>query len=282
MHLEIPEGANVQIIVGSPTPQALADESRQARPAQTGGGPILKGLAVAIGLVGTFVVGQHFGGRAANTQTAAAFSTPPPAPTREQHAFPGRATPLFAAATGFRRSAARVPGPTAPAADRDASSWDDIRQDPVWLGAVKLAIPRQIVGPQEQFERTGAQSLRDIRPFTTRLSEGLRSSASGIVLAIAAGATFFEPAVVNVTVPLSALYALWVLTRRPKPCPPATLRGDPRSQQSDTWQPQTEAGERDGIHRMEHFGSRTLGDGRGRPAAHDDSGTTGAGKTTAP
>ena len=79
-----------------------------------------------------------------------------------------------------------------------------------------MAIARQIVGPQEQFERTGAQSLRDIRPFTTRLSEGLRSSASGIVLAIAAGATFFEPVVVNVTVPLSALYAVWVLTRRPK------------------------------------------------------------------
>ena len=79
-----------------------------------------------------------------------------------------------------------------------------------------MAVARQIVGPQEQFERTGAQSLRDIRPFTTRLSEGLRSSASGIVLAIAAGATYFEPAVVNVTVPLSALYALWVLTRRPK------------------------------------------------------------------
>ena len=62
-----------------------------------------------------------------------------------------------------------------------------------------MAVARQIVGPQEQFERTGAQSLRDIRPFTTRLSEGLRSSASGIVLAIAAGATFFEPAVVNLT-----------------------------------------------------------------------------------
>jgi len=79
-----------------------------------------------------------------------------------------------------------------------------------------LAVARRIVGPQEQFERTGAQSLRDIRPFTTRLSEGLRSSASGLVLAIAAGATFFEPAVVNVTVPLSAFYALWVLTRHPK------------------------------------------------------------------
>ena len=56
-----------------------------------------------------------------------------------------------------------------------------------------MAVARQIVGPQEQFERTGAQSLRDIRPFTTRLSEGLRSSASGLVLAICAGVAFFEP-----------------------------------------------------------------------------------------
>ena len=77
-------------------------------------------------------------------------------------------------------------------------------------------IPRQIVGPQEQFERTGAQSLRDIRPFTTRLSEGLRSSASGLVLGMMAAGTFFEPAVVDLTVPVSLLYALWVLTRRVK------------------------------------------------------------------
>ena len=79
-----------------------------------------------------------------------------------------------------------------------------------------MLIARRIVGPQEQFERTGGQSLRDIRPLTTRLSEGLRSSASGLVLAVAAVGTFLEPAVVNVTVPLSALYALWVLTRRPR------------------------------------------------------------------
>lgn len=76
-----------------------------------------------------------------------------------------------------------------------------------------MAVVRKIVGPQDQFERTGVQSLRDIRPFTTRLSEGLRSSASGIVLAVAAGVTFFEPAVLDLTVPLSMLYALWVLTR---------------------------------------------------------------------
>jgi intracellular multiplication protein IcmO len=76
-----------------------------------------------------------------------------------------------------------------------------------------MAIARKIVGPQDHFERSGVQSLRDIRPFTTRLSEGLRSSASGIVLAVASGLTFFEPAALDLTVPLSMLYALWVLTR---------------------------------------------------------------------
>jgi intracellular multiplication protein IcmO len=76
-----------------------------------------------------------------------------------------------------------------------------------------MAVARKIVGPQDHFERSGVQSLRDIRPFTTRLSEDLRSSASGIVLAVAAGATFFEPAVLDLTVPLSMLYAAWVLTR---------------------------------------------------------------------
>ena len=79
-----------------------------------------------------------------------------------------------------------------------------------------MAVARKIVGPQEQYERSGAQSLRDIRPFTTRLSQGLRSSASGFVLAIAASVTWFEPAVIDATVPLSALYAVWVLTRAPK------------------------------------------------------------------
>ena len=78
-----------------------------------------------------------------------------------------------------------------------------------------MAIARQIVGPQAQFERSGAQSLRDIRPLTTRLSEALRGSASFVVLATAAVATWFEPAVIDLTVPASVLYATWVLTRRP-------------------------------------------------------------------
>jgi intracellular multiplication protein IcmO len=75
-------------------------------------------------------------------------------------------------------------------------------------------IPRQILGPQEQFERTGAQSLRDIRPFTARLSEALRSSASGLVLGMAAVGCFFEPAAIDLAVPASIAYAAWVLTRR--------------------------------------------------------------------
>jgi hypothetical protein len=88
MHLEIPDGANVQIFVGSPTPLALTDESRQARSVRTGGRPILKSLVVAIALIGTFVAGQHFGGRAAGGQTAAGVSMSRSLPPGEQHAFP--------------------------------------------------------------------------------------------------------------------------------------------------------------------------------------------------
>ena len=75
-------------------------------------------------------------------------------------------------------------------------------------------IPRQIVGPQDQFERSGAQSLRDIRPFSVRLAEVLQSSASGMVLGMAAVCTYLEPAVVDVALPASIAYAAWVLTRK--------------------------------------------------------------------
>ena len=75
-------------------------------------------------------------------------------------------------------------------------------------------IPRQIVGPQDQFERSGAQSLRDIRPFSVRLAEVLQSSASGMVLGMAAVYTYLEPAVVDVALPASIAYAAWVLTRK--------------------------------------------------------------------
>jgi len=54
-------------------------------------------------------------------------------------------------------------------------------------------IPREIVGPQDRFERTGAQALRDVRPITTRLSAGLVSESPGVVLAVAAGAMVSSP-----------------------------------------------------------------------------------------
>ena len=75
-------------------------------------------------------------------------------------------------------------------------------------------IQRKIVGPQDQYERTGAQSLRDIRPLSIRLGEVFQSSASGIVLGMAAVGTYIEPAAVNVALPAAIAYATWVLTRK--------------------------------------------------------------------
>ena len=80
----------------------------------------------------------------------------------------------------------------------------------------KGMIPREIVGPQDRFERTGAQALRDVRPITTRLSAGLVSEFSGVVLAVAGGAMFFEPASVDLVVPSAIFYMALVLTRRVK------------------------------------------------------------------
>ena len=78
----------------SEAPRLSPWQTRAGRgaPAQTGGRPILKGLVVAIALVGTFVVGQHFGGRQPDTPTAAA-SMPRPAPPGEQYAFPDAPLP---------------------------------------------------------------------------------------------------------------------------------------------------------------------------------------------
>jgi len=66
-------------------------------------------------------------------------------------------------------------------------------------------IRREITGPQAQFERTGAQGFRDVRPSTTRLSEALRSSGSGLILCGIAGATWLYPAALNLALPVSVL-----------------------------------------------------------------------------
>jgi len=54
------------------------------------------------------------------------------------------------------------------------------------------------------------RALRDVRPITTRLSAGLVSEFSGVVLAVAGGAMFFEPASVDLVVPSAIFYTVLV------------------------------------------------------------------------
>ena len=73
---------------------------------------------------------------------------------------------------------------------------------------------REIVGPQERFERSGAQRLRDIRPITTRMWSAMMSEFSSVLLAGGAMLMFVEPASVNFVTPASLLYAGLVMSRR--------------------------------------------------------------------
>ena len=144
-------------------------------------------------------------------------------------------------------------------------------------------IPREILGPQERFERTGAQSLRDIRPFTVRLTAGLMSPASGLILGGAAGAMVLVPALVDFVVPLAIFYAWWVLTRRiklPLRLPKSAARKDWNYPDPATRRPRMAAGAiylgRDWLTGKELW--ITAADGRQHGTIP---GTTGAGKTTA-
>jgi intracellular multiplication protein IcmO len=144
-------------------------------------------------------------------------------------------------------------------------------------------IPREIAGPQERFEHSGAQSLRDVRPLTTRLSETLMSEFSGLVLAVAAGVMVIEPASVDLIVPASLCYAALVLTRRVKL--PMRL---PQSARTRDWNYPDP-----GRHRRPRMAAGTIYLGRDLSGSElwissDDArqhatipGTTGAGKTTA-
>ena len=141
---------------------------------------------------------------------------------------------------------------------------------------------REIVGPQQRFERSGAQRLRDIRPITTRLWSAMMSEFSGVMLASGAMLMFVEPALVNFVTPASVLYAGLVLTRRVTL--PLRL---PRTARMRDWNHPSPKGRRP---RMAE-GSIHLGrdvDGRELWIAFEDGrqhatvpGTTGAGKTTA-
>jgi intracellular multiplication protein IcmO len=143
-------------------------------------------------------------------------------------------------------------------------------------------IRREIVGPQSQFERTAADGYRDVRPFTARLSDALRSSGSGLILCGMAGATWFYPAALNLTLPISALYAAWVLTRRvvlPLRLPKSANRRDWNYPHPATRKPQQADGRFligfDALTAQELW--LTNADMRQHAAIP---GTTGAGKTT--
>src|SRR5437899_2532806 len=75
-------------------------------------------------------------------------------------------------------------------------------------------LQREIVGPQERYEVSSGRLRRDVRPLTSRLWEGRMSEASALVLAGAGAAMAIEPALVNLLVPASLLYAATVLSRR--------------------------------------------------------------------
>lgn len=144
-------------------------------------------------------------------------------------------------------------------------------------------IPREILGPQERFERTGAQNLRDIRPLTVRLTEGLRSSFSGLLLGSAAAIMLVAPATVNLIVPAALLYAWWVLVQRvrlPMRLPKSAGCADWNYPDPGTRRPRPAAGTiyigRDWTTGRELWISSE--DGRQHGTIP---GTTGAGKTTA-
>ncbi len=144
-------------------------------------------------------------------------------------------------------------------------------------------IPREILGPQSQYERTGAQRLRDIRPLTVRIIEGMAGQASALVLSAAAGLTVLAPASIDLVLPASLLYALWVLSRRvalPMRLPKSAHRRDWNHPDPKTRRPRMAAGTihlgRDALTGQELWISSE--DGRQHGTIP---GTTGAGKTTA-
>jgi intracellular multiplication protein IcmO len=141
---------------------------------------------------------------------------------------------------------------------------------------------REIKGPQERFERSGAQRLRDIRPITTRMWSAMMSEFSSVLLAGGAMLMFVEPASVNFVVPVSLLYAGIVLSQRVTL--PLRL---PRTARMRDWNHPSPKGRRPrmaegSIHLGKDVNGRELWigfeDGRQHATVP---GTTGAGKTTA-
>ena len=108
MNLQIPEGANVHIIIGNAPPLALTDQ-RAELPARSGGrrlaGATFKVALVGLLVIGSFWVGEQRGQAADNY---AGISAPPPV----EQAFPLQAPPGQAppGQAGPPQAAAAAPG----------------------------------------------------------------------------------------------------------------------------------------------------------------------------
>ena len=144
-------------------------------------------------------------------------------------------------------------------------------------------IRREVSGPQAQYERTGAEGFRDVRPTTKRLREALASSASGLILMAAGGASWFYPAAVELTVPVGVLYAAWVLTRRvvlPLRLPKSAKRKDWNYPDPKDRKPRQSAGTVN-IGKDAFTGQELWLSNEDMRQHTSVPGTTGAGKTTA-
>ena len=145
-------------------------------------------------------------------------------------------------------------------------------------------IPRQIVGPQDQFERTRrAESARHPAVHDAAVRGAAQIRLRARARPWRRRARSFEPAVVDLTVPAGVLYALWVLTRRAEAAdaPARTRRPTLDHSNPHARLPQAQAGGRAAVHRLEHRRHElwvTAEDARQHMTIP---GTTGAGKTTA-
>ena len=144
-------------------------------------------------------------------------------------------------------------------------------------------IPREIAGPQAQYERRGQEALRDVRPLSVRLSLALRSRASSAVLAGMAGVTLAVPALADAAALAGVLYAFWVVTGRPDApirLPISARRRDWSDPDPETRRPRMAAGEalvgwEEGTNKEIWLNNEDLRQHGTLP------GTTGSGKTTA-
>ena len=118
MNLQIPEGANVHIVIGNAPPLALTDQRAELPPARSGGrrfaGATFKVALVGLLVIGSFWVGEQRGQAAIDD---AGIAAPPPV----EQAFPlqappGQAPPAQARPADGNRlassvSTANTPGP---------------------------------------------------------------------------------------------------------------------------------------------------------------------------